>query len=258
MRRTTYDHVHLAYTGGRGDGIGQAAQAAKAAGFRGSDLVRAVAIAGPESSYRNSARLVTGAEDSRGMWQINTFAHPWAKSLNLGNPFVAAKAAYRVFRQAGGFGPWTAYSSGSYRSYVDDAQRAIAGMSGGGARGGGGGGGGGARKPLQQTQGYVPRSSPFSGMVEGARKGITGDLGHEGNLARIGVAKARAEAKDNLPSLIKALVAERNEKRKRLKLVSKVLKGRISKARRIRLLQEQAQFIGEIGDLNDTIKRVQG
>ena len=128
-----YDHVHLAFTGGQGDGIGQAAQAAKAAGFRGSDLVRAVAIAGPESSYRNSARLVTGAEDSRGMWQINTFAHPWAKSLNLGNPFVAAKAAYRVFRQAGGFGPWTAYSSGSYRSYVDDAQRAIAGMSGGGA-----------------------------------------------------------------------------------------------------------------------------
>jgi TP901 family phage tail tape measure protein len=133
-----YDHVHVAYTGPFGDGIGQAASAARGAGFRGDDLLTAIAIAGPESGYRNSARLVTSQEDSRGMWQINTLAHPWARGLNLRDANVAARAARRVWREAGGFSPWTAYSSGSYRSYLDDAARAVG---GGGSSGGGGGGG---------------------------------------------------------------------------------------------------------------------
>jgi TP901 family phage tail tape measure protein len=149
-------HVHVAYTGPFGDGIGQAASAARAAGFRGNDLLTAIAIAGPESGYRNSARLVTSAEDSRGMWQINTYAHPWARGLNLADPNVAARAARRVWREAGGFGPWTAFSSGTYRSYLDDARAAL----GGGSSGGGASSGGSAaRDAFRASQRKARRAS---------------------------------------------------------------------------------------------------
>jgi hypothetical protein len=229
-----YDHVHVAYTGPFGDGIGQAVSAARAAGFRGQDLITAVAIAGPESSYRNSARLVTGAEDSRGMWQINTLAHPWARGLDLSNPNVAARAAYRVWRQAGGFGPWTAYTSGRYRDFLARARAAV-----GGSRGGGGGGGG------ISAEGPSSRGETPTG--PGAR------LGMEGQLAREGVREARARASDNLGKLIASWKRQREIKKRRLRTVTTALKGKMRKARRIRLLGEQAQLVEEIDALNESI-----
>jgi hypothetical protein len=51
-----FDHVHVAYTGPFGDGIGQAVQAARAAGFRGQALINAVAVAGAESRYDAQAQ----------------------------------------------------------------------------------------------------------------------------------------------------------------------------------------------------------
>jgi TP901 family phage tail tape measure protein len=114
-------------------GIVEAAKAGRAAGWTGSKLVTGVAIAGPESGYRNTKSLVTGEEDSRGMWQINVKAHPWARALDLTNPYVAAKAAERV-RATGrrGWGEWTAYtgddgrgSDGDWRKFVKQAREAV-------------------------------------------------------------------------------------------------------------------------------------
>jgi hypothetical protein len=234
-----YDHVHLAFTGPFGDGIGQAASAARRAGFRGQDLITAIAIAGPESGYRNNARLVTSAEDSRGMWQINTYAHPWARGLDLSDPNVAARAAHRVWRQAGGFSPWTAFTSGSYRSFLARARAAVS-----GGRGGGGGGGpraeGGPSVFGRSERGEIPTGP-------GAR------LGMEGQLAREGVREARARASDNLGKLIESWKRQREIKKRRLRTVTRALKGKMRKARRIRLLGEQAQLVEEIDALNESI-----
>jgi pyruvoyl-dependent arginine decarboxylase (PvlArgDC) len=254
-----YDHVHVAYTGPFGDGIGDAARAAKKAGFRGNALVNAVAVAGPESRYRDAARLVTSEEDSRGMWQINTYAHPWARGMNLRNTDVAARAAYKVWREAGGFGPWTAFSSGSYRAYLSRARAAVAGLSGGGASGAGGGGGGAAGTPQIRMgkAGLGVAGVPSQGLAPGASAGgfIAGSQGMEVDLAGVAVQKALAEKKDNLSGLIKALVQERAIKRHRLKLVTRTLrKVRMGKKRRARLRLERAELIGEITELTATIK----
>jgi cell wall-associated NlpC family hydrolase len=76
----------------------------------------AAAIAMGESGGRNNARLVSNVEDSRGLWQINTRAHPWAKNLN--DPLANARAAVRIYKQSGGFGPWSVYTSGKYKQYL--------------------------------------------------------------------------------------------------------------------------------------------
>jgi hypothetical protein len=225
-------HIHAAFTGPFGDGIGQAASAARAGGFRGRDLVTAVAIAGPESRYRNNARLVTGREDSRGMWQINTYAHPWAAKLDLSNPNVAARAAFRVWREAGGFGPWTAFSSGSYRSYMDRARAAVGGLGGGRAAGGGGGGGGPAPEP---------------------RFGPNARMGIPGLLAQNEVFEAKARARDSLPMLIKALETERALKQRQLRKVRRRLRKRLPRDVRRQLLATEAQLIAEIKELGDEI-----
>jgi hypothetical protein len=77
----------------------------------------------------------------------------------------------------------------------------------------------------------------------------------EVDLAGVEVRKAIAEAKDNLPGLIKALIEERAIKKRRLKLVTRTLrKVRMGRKRRVRLRQERAQLIGEIADLTGMIK----
>jgi hypothetical protein len=223
-------HVHVAYTGPFGDGIGQAVGAARAAGFRGQNLINAVAIAGAESGYRNDARLVSGVEDSRGMWQINTRAHPWAS--NLSNPNANARAAFRVFSQAGGFSPWSVFSSGRYRGFLARARAAVE-----GSRGKGGGGG-----------------APAAGGGGGGGGGIDQPSKYELGLARVGVRTAKAERQDNLGKLISARVAERRLKLQRLKVVRKALKGKMNRARRLRLLNEEAELVGEIDALTESIQ----
>lgn len=110
------------------------AEAAWRAGFRGKDratglprLVLAVAIARGESGWNTSARALTPREDSRGLWQINVFAHPWGKKINLYNARTNARAAWRVYKQAGrSFRPWTVYTAGLYTQYLQAAAFAVA------------------------------------------------------------------------------------------------------------------------------------
>lgn len=107
----------------------QVARWAMQAGFTNTgrdDLTIAVAVARGESGWNTTARLHTSREDSRGLWQINTLAHPWGKKINLYNGRVNANAARRVWRQAGGsWRPWTVYTRGIYLQYMDEARAAV-------------------------------------------------------------------------------------------------------------------------------------
>lgn len=149
-----FDHVHVALDLGKpgvgigdgkgrmraprfgGDGIGTAVKAAKGAGLSGQSLVTAVAIAGAESGFNPHARLVSPVEDSRGLWQINTYAHPeWAKS-NLYDPATDARAMIAVSNHGRNWGPWSTFTSGRYKAFMSRARAAIGGGGGSSSSGG--------------------------------------------------------------------------------------------------------------------------
>lgn len=102
------------------------AAVAHEAGFRGNDLKIAVAVALAESSGRPGVNAV-GAEDSRGLWQINSVHFGRYDESRLYEPQYNAKAAHDVYRDAGGFTPWTMYTNGRYRNHLDAADRAVKG-----------------------------------------------------------------------------------------------------------------------------------
>lgn len=102
-----------------------AATAAYSAGFRGQDLVMAVAIAGAESSYRPTVRNSLGAS---GLWQILQSAHPelFAR-YDWGDPVenaVMARSVWVAARRS--WTPWTTFTGGAYRSHLAEAQEAVA------------------------------------------------------------------------------------------------------------------------------------
>ena len=81
------------------------------AGFRGTHLDAAIAIAECESGYNTNAHCLNCygvAEDSRGLWQINVNAHPQYKNVDLFDPQTNANAAFQVYLESGSdFSPWT-------------------------------------------------------------------------------------------------------------------------------------------------------
>jgi hypothetical protein len=84
---------------------------------RGVPLSTWVAIALAESGGNTYAHA-TGIEDSRGLWQINLWAHgSWVGSRDLYDPATNAWAATQVCK---GSGPsaWSTYTNGAYRSYL--------------------------------------------------------------------------------------------------------------------------------------------
>jgi len=89
------------------------------AGFTGSDLVMAVAIALAESSGNTNAvgdqTLAPTNGPSIGLWQINvgSRAHPDLADQNLTDQQVNANAAYAIYKAAGSsFAPWSTYGNG--------------------------------------------------------------------------------------------------------------------------------------------------
>jgi hypothetical protein len=96
------------------------------AGWRGWRLITIVAISRAESGWNTTARNHTSREDSRGLTQINVYAHPWGASINLYNGEVNMRAALRVYNEAGGsFTPWSVYLHCTYARYVADAIKAV-------------------------------------------------------------------------------------------------------------------------------------
>jgi hypothetical protein len=95
-------------------------------GFWGDDLLIAVAVAKAESGWNTTARYTTSQEDSIGLWQINTYAHPQYPVSSLMNQDYNAQAAFEVFHNAGyHWTPWTTYTRGTYLQFMGDARNAV-------------------------------------------------------------------------------------------------------------------------------------
>jgi hypothetical protein len=115
----------------------QIAQYAAAAGFTGNDLLTAVDIALAESGGNPSAynpETAAGApqgQGSYGLWQIFLAAHPEFAGANLADPQTNANAAYSIYAVAGGFTPWSTYTSGQYGMYETPAVQAAVAAAGG-------------------------------------------------------------------------------------------------------------------------------
>lgn len=97
-------------------GADAAAQAAYAAGFRGSDLASIVAIGGRESRWTN---VKSKRSDDWGIWQINGINMDFLKKKgivsskqDLLNPNNNARAAFALY-QNDGFNPWNASDASS-------------------------------------------------------------------------------------------------------------------------------------------------
>lgn len=107
------------------------ARAYQSAGFSGEALVTMVAISLGESGGNPRAQNLNASEDSRGLSQINTYAHPQYNKEQLYDPYYNAQAAYEVSGGGENFGPWTVYSKGMYEQYLDEARAAVAAIGGG-------------------------------------------------------------------------------------------------------------------------------
>jgi hypothetical protein len=109
----------------------QIAQYAYNAGFRGPDLVKAIAIALKESIGGNPTAVnPNDPGTSVGLWQINLGAHPQYIGTNYFDPQTNANDAFAVYQAAGNsFRPWstftTAVPSQSYTTELSTAQAAV-------------------------------------------------------------------------------------------------------------------------------------
>lgn len=96
------------------------------AGFSGTNLVTAIAIAKAESGWKWDAK---GGPNSNGtydwgLFQINDVHKPSANVKT--NPVANAKEAHRIFVAAGNsFKPWATYNSGAYKAHMKEAQNAV-------------------------------------------------------------------------------------------------------------------------------------
>ncbi len=104
--------------------LAEVARAAYGAGFRGGDLVIAVALVPPESG---GVPLVRNGVGASGLWQVLESAHPdlFAR-FDWRDPAGNAAMAFAVFSRSGGFSPWVTFRDGAYLAHVADAQAAVA------------------------------------------------------------------------------------------------------------------------------------
>jgi len=106
-------------------------------GFRGKSLETAFAVALAESGGRSRALGDTTIQDktygpSMGVFQIRSLKDPkkwgssgqWRDSKRLYDPAFNVKAAWNVSQEGTNWKPWSAYKSGAFSSYLDDAQAA--------------------------------------------------------------------------------------------------------------------------------------
>ncbi len=104
--------------------------AAPGAGFTGTDLPIAVAVAQAESGGNPLATHVNadGSTDL-GLWQINDRAHPdLIASGDWRDPASNARMAYSVWQAAGGsFTPWVTFATGAYLKYMTPCPAGVAG-----------------------------------------------------------------------------------------------------------------------------------
>lgn len=114
------------------------ARAAAAAGWTGSTLVTAVAVALAESWCTPGARHSNPPDGScpsgsldRGAWQINNCYHSWVSDACAYEVYCNARAAHSIHGWSG-WGAWTVYRTGAYRNYLAEAQAGVDAIGGGG------------------------------------------------------------------------------------------------------------------------------
>ena len=107
------------------------AQVAYDVGFRGEDLVIAVALTQPESGRVpdiNNAGVNTNGTIDYGLWQINTIHNPPIPQIY--DPVTNGQFAYRIYAAGGSgggpfnFRPWSAYNADRHLPYMDVARQA--------------------------------------------------------------------------------------------------------------------------------------
>lgn len=112
----------------------QIAEYAHDAGFRGQDLTIAVAVALAESSGDTKAHNPVAPDDSYGLWQINMHGglgpdrreeFDLDSNRELFDPAENAKAAWAISGEGDSFEPWSTYTNGAYRQYLDEARAGI-------------------------------------------------------------------------------------------------------------------------------------
>lgn len=99
----------------------QLADYARKAGFPEDQIPIAIAIMKAESGGNpravNTANR-NGSTDT-GIFQINSIHSGWTKSLDLYDPYQNAKAAYKIWTDAGKkWTPWAAYNNNSYAKHL--------------------------------------------------------------------------------------------------------------------------------------------
>lgn len=142
------------------------------AGWRGSALVIAIAVAGAESGYETapgSGNPPHSSTDDYGLWQINHPAHPQYDTAQLvADPLYNARAAYAISSGGTSWRPWTTFRTGAYRAHLAEAQAAVDGiatkaLTASGTFNAGVGG---------TTSATVPGNGGILGVVEGIISGI--------------------------------------------------------------------------------------
>ena len=113
----------------------QIAQVASQAGFKGGALVTATAIALAESGGNTMAynpETAAGTpigSGSRGLWQVYGKVHPQYNNDGTYDPLTNARAAYQISSSGTNFNPWSTYTNGAYKSYLQQANN-VAGTGG--------------------------------------------------------------------------------------------------------------------------------
>jgi hypothetical protein len=108
------------------------AEAARAAGWTGENLVTSVAVALAESLCTAGAQNYNGPTSGcpngsvdRGAWQINNCYHAWVTDACAYEVYCNARAAHDIWGWSG-WGAWAAYNNGSYQNYLNEARDGVA------------------------------------------------------------------------------------------------------------------------------------
>ncbi|WP_163509110.1 transglycosylase SLT domain-containing protein [Fodinicola acaciae] len=103
------------------------AQVGLNAGFPRDRLVTAVAVALAESRCNPLAKSPPNHNGTidRGLWQINSGAHPEVSDACAYDAQCNANAAYRISSGGTNWQPWSTYNNGAYRAYLSEAQAAV-------------------------------------------------------------------------------------------------------------------------------------
>ena len=91
-------------------------------------IIVAISVAMAESSCNPSAvNINSGGSEDRGLWQMNSRYHSEVSNACAFQIQCNANAAWKVSNHGADWSPWSAFTNGSWRSYVGDARAAVSG-----------------------------------------------------------------------------------------------------------------------------------